>query len=307
MNDLVAFLSLLVGVVIVIAILLLRLRAGEQVRSRLTYSEEEQEALAEVLTDPATGWLSGWLYLAGFRASRAATTFCLATFGLLAAGGIGIYRLHDSGVTDQLAALLAAIPGGVGNVMIPFAMASPWLILATVTAIPALFVRAMRRRRVASVDEDLPLVLDLLNTLAQAGIGFDAAIDRILDAQPSERPLAQELRSFQYDILAGRPRIESLRRLSLRLQVPTFSIFISAIIQAEQVGAGIAQTLRIQATEFRSRRRERAAAAAMSVPTKLIVPMVIGFLPGVFVALLGPMMHQAMEMMDRTVRGFSGG
>ena len=77
MNDLVAFLSLLVGVVIVIAILLLRLRAGEQVRSRLTYSEEEQEALAEVRTDPATGWLSGWLYLAGFRASRAATTFCV--------------------------------------------------------------------------------------------------------------------------------------------------------------------------------------------------------------------------------------
>ena len=159
MNDLAAFLSLLVGVVIVIAILLLRLRAGEQVRSRLTSSEEEQEALAEVRTDPATGWLSGWLYLAGFRASRAATTFCLATFVLLAAGGIVIYRLHDSGVTDQLADLLASIPGGVGNVMIPFAMASPWLILATVTAIPALFVRAVRRRRVASVDEALPLVL----------------------------------------------------------------------------------------------------------------------------------------------------
>ncbi len=307
MNDLVAFLSLLVAAVIAVAILLVRVRSGEQVRSRLSPVEDDQETWAEVRTDPATGWLSGWLYLAGFRTAQATATFVLTTLGILLIGGVVIYRLHESGVTDQLADLLVSIPGGVGNVMVPFALAAPWLILVTVGAVPALFVRAMRRRRVERVEEDLPLVLDLLNTLAQAGIGFDAAMDRILDAQPAERPLSQEMRSFQYDILAGRPRIESLRRLSRRLRVPTFSIFISAIIQAEQVGAGIAQTLQTQASEFRSRRRERAAAAAMSVPTKLIVPMVIGFLPGVFVALLGPMMHQALEMMDRTLRGISGG
>ena len=307
MTDLPAFLSLLVGVVIVIAIVLLRLGTGEKVRSRLKPAEEERQSAGSPSTDPASGLLSGWLYLAGFRAPKAVPIFCLVTFGLLMCGGVGLSQLHDSGVTDQLANLLASIPGGVGNVMIPFAQALPWLIIPAIAAIPAFVVRAVRRRRIERVDEDLPLILDLLNTLAQAGIGFDAAIDRILDAQPTERPLVQELRSFQYDILAGRPRIDSLRRLSRRLQVPTFSIFISSIIQAEQVGAGIAQTLRIQAVEFRSRRRERATAAAMSVPTKLIVPMVIGFLPGVFVALLGPMMYQALEMMDRTLRGISGG
>ena len=305
MNDLSALLSLLVG--LAMAILLQRLRSNQQTQSRLITAGTASDPATAPRTEPAAGWLSAWLYLAGLRARHAATVFTLITVGLLVAGGLVIYRLQDNGVTDQMADLLMAIPGGVGNVMVPFALASPWLILITIASIPALIVRSLRRRRIEQVEEDLPLILDLLNTLAQAGIGFDSAIDQILSVERADRPLVEELRSFQYDILAGRPRIESLRRLSRRLQVPTFTIFISAIIQAEQVGAGIAQTMRVQASEFRSRRREKAAAAAMAVPTKLIVPMVIGFLPGVFVALLGPMMHQALEMMDRTLRGISGG
>ena len=217
-----------------------------------------------------------------------------------------MYQLYASGVPQQGADLLRSIPGGVGNVMVPFALASPWLMLLMLVGIPALVVRQVRRRRVEQVELDLPLTLDLLNTLAQAGIGFDAALDRIIAAQPADRILVQELRTFQYDNLAGRPRVDSLRRLSRRLRVPSFSTFISAIIQAEQVGAGIAQTLRIQATEFRSRRREKASAAALSVPSKLILPMVIGFLPGVFIALLGPMMYQAMQMMGGSLRGIGG-
>jgi len=307
MNDLPAFLAMFAGVVILITILVLRLRAGEQIRSRLSEPDNDQEAIESPRTDPATGLISGWLYRAGYRSPNAATYFLLITFGFLASGGFVIYQLHARGATDQLANALISIPGGVGNVLVPFALASPWLIVITIATTPSLFVRAVRRRRVEQVEEDLPLILDLLNTLAQAGIGFDSALDRILAAQQAERPLVQELRSFQYDILAGRPRVESLRRLSRRLQVPTFSTFISAIIQAEQVGAGIAQTLRIQSAEFRSRRREKATAAAMSVPTKLIVPMVIGFLPGVFVALLGPMLYQALQVMDQTLRNIGGG
>ncbi|MCG8651498.1 MAG: type II secretion system F family protein, partial [Pirellulales bacterium] len=201
---------------------------------------------------------------------------------------------------------MTSIPGGVGNVMVPFAIGAPWLVMLVVTLIPTLVVRNRRRRRVQEIEEDLPLILDLLNTLAQAGIGFDAALEQILGAQSSARPLVQELRTFQYDNLAGRPRVESLRRLMRRIEVPTFTTFIAAIIQAEQIGAAMAQTLRIQATEMRGRRREKATAAAMSVPTKLIVPMVIGFLPGIFVVLLGPMLHQASQVMGQTMRAATG-
>jgi tight adherence protein C len=298
--------ALIVGIVILLTILFVRMRTIGKIQSRLGSIDEEPEE-PPVVTDPASGWLSGWLYLAGFRSPNAAAVFVTITVAILVLGGFAMWQFHASGIPQQGADLLRSIPGGVGNVMVPFALAMPWLLLLMLVMVPVLVVRQFRKRRVEQVEVDLPLTLDLLNTLAQSGIGFDAALDRIIAAQPADRVLVQELRTFQYDNLAGRPRVDSLRRLARRLQVPAFSTFISAIIQAEQVGAGIAQTLRVQAAEFRSRRREKAAAAALSVPSKMILPMVIGFLPGVFVALLGPMLYQAMQMMGQTLRGIGGG
>src|SRR5438046_2128112 len=83
------------------------------------------------------------------------------------------------------------------------------------------------RDRVAKIDEDLPITLELLATLADAGIGFDAALDRILASQPADRPLAEELRVFQVELQAGRPRTECLRRLGRRIDVSSLTVLIS--------------------------------------------------------------------------------
>ncbi len=306
MNDFLPMLSMIFGTSILIAMLALRFRA-DRIRSRLI-TLEEQAALQKPQNIDLLerGWLTQWLFLAGFRSRKAPTAFVSLTIILALGPAWSIYRAHDLGLFVMVADLLASVPGGVGNVLIPFAFAGPWLLGLGLVSIPILLVRLTRQRRIRMIEADLPLILDLLNTLTHAGIGFDVALDRILASQPTKRPLVQELRTFQYDIMAGRPRVNSLRRLGQRIEVPSFSTFVSAIIQAEQVGSEIAQTLRAQAEEFRSRRRERARAAALSVPTKLIIPMVIGFVPGVFVALLGPMMFEAFELMDRTLRGVSG-
>lgn len=306
MNDLLPLLSMILGGSILLLMLAARFRA-DRVRSRLV-SLEDQATLRTPLEIDFTerNWLAKWLFLAGFRSRRAAIVFAVVTILLAVGPAWLIYRAHSLGLFVIVADLLTAIPGGVGNVMVPFALAGPWVLGIGFTLTPLFFVRFMRRRRIRRIEADLPLILDLLNTLTHAGIGFDSALDRILASQPPKRPLVQELRSFQYDIVAGRPRVASLRRLGQRIEVPSFSTFVSAIIQAEQIGSEIAQTLRAQAEEFRSRRRERARAAALAVPTKLIIPMVIGFVPGVFVALLGPMMFEAFEVMDRTLRGVSG-
>ena len=232
--------------------------------------------------------------------------FWASTIGLFVLGVIVWYQLLTSGTIDLATDFIRAIPGGVGNVFVPFMLAMPWCMIAILTLIPTLVVRSIRRKRVQEIEQDLPLTLDLLNTLAQAGVGFDSALDQVLAAQSPQRPLVEELRSFQADNLAGRSRVDSLRRLMKRVSVPMFSTFISAIVQAEQVGAGIGETLRIQAAEMRARRREKASAAAMSVPTLLVVPMVIGFLPGIFVILIGPMLYQAFGAMGQTLRGVTG-
>ncbi|WP_182865115.1 type II secretion system F family protein [Rhodopirellula sp. JC639] len=289
--------------------LLLAMHRRELVWRRLVSEAELEPDPASALAGQAEvsrGVLANWLFRAGYRRPIAPLLFVAATLiGILVAVGF-VMAVRQRGLIDLAVNLLYGIPGGVGNVMVPFALALPWFLVVVIALLPTLVVRATRRQRVGAIQQDLPLMLDLLNTLAQAGIGFDAALERILAVQPPNRPLVQDFRLFQRDTMAGRPRVDALRRLMTRVSVPMFSAFISALIQAEQSGAGMAATLRIQAIEIRSRRRERATAAAMAVPTKLVAPMVIGFLPGIFIVLLGPMINEAFGMMGQMMRGVSG-
>lgn len=292
-----------------LAMLFFYLRSQELVHARLTDDADrtdDESTTAPPFAEPTRGVLGNWLYRAGYRNPIAPTIFVTATLGCLFVSVIGVIATFQYGLIDQATDLLYGIPGGVGNVMVPFAYAMPWFLVVILSVLPMLVVRSVRRRRVESIQQDLPLLLDLLNTLSQAGIGFDSALDRILNVQSQQRPLVQDLRSFQRDTMAGRSRLDSLRRCMRRVEVPMFSSFISALIQAEQTGAGMSATLRIQAAEMRSRRRERASAIAMAVPNKLVLPMVIGFLPGIFVILLGPMISQAFGALGQQLRTVTG-
>ena len=134
-------------------------------------------------------------------------------------------------------------------------------------------------------------------------MGFDSALIRILKTRLAGRPLAEELQVYQADLLAGRPRIESLRRMSSRIRIGSISILVSALAQAEQMGMGIAKVLRTQADDIRARRRERAIAFANSLPVKRLFPLVICFLPGIFVWTLGPAFVQLFQLTENLTRG----
>lgn len=258
---------------------------------------------ARVADDGVRSPLGWWLFRAGFRSPAAVPTFAALTV-LSTVSGVGVaVAAHAAGLVDLAAGILTSVPGHVGEILLPFAWASPWLAAATLAVLPAAAVRARRRRRVTEVEQDLPVVLDLLAALAEAGFGFDAALDRLLETQPRRRALSEDLASFQVDVLAGRPRVEALRRLSKRVDVPWFSIFASAVVHAEQVGAGLSQTLRTQADDLRMRRRERALAQAMAVPVKLLGPLIVCFLPGIMVAALGPVVLQIVQVLDSMLQG----
>lgn len=267
----------------------------------------DSESIIDAEIEAQISGVSGWLYRAGFRQSYAATVFWSFSITLLLTG-LGLwYLLQRGAVIDIAADLVRSIPGGVGNVLVPFVLAIPWFFVVLLTLVPTLMVRAFRRKRVGEIEQDLPLLLDLLSTLSQAGIGFDAALERVLNASSPVRPLVKEFRNYQADQLAGRPRIEALRRLMRNVDIQAFSTFISALVQAEQVGSGVSETLKAQAADFRARRREKASTAAMAVPTLLVFPMVIGFLPGIFLIFLGPMIYEASGALGQTLRGVSGG
>lgn len=244
------------------------------------------------------GWLRRWLFLAGYRqpvAPAAFVTLMLAAIGLGFAAALAIL---GSGLTKQLSGTIKSFPNGMGDLLVPMVYLAPWTVLMILVLLPWMIVRRSRRQRVEKVEQDLPISLELLATLSEAGLGFDAALSRVLDAVMEDRPLARELRTYQSDLLAGRTRVESLRRLGRRLEVSSVTILVSALVQAEQLGSGISQALRRQADDLRDRRRERANAFAMALPIKRMFPLVICFMPGIFVWTLGPAMTSLFKYAD---------
>ncbi|MEC8555643.1 MAG: type II secretion system F family protein [Planctomycetota bacterium] len=276
-----------------------------QSKQRLASNVQSYALNEEAGSEASRSRLGWWLFQSGYRSPNATKWFSLASLGCALLAGVAAYAISQSEVLPLLESLLYQIPGAVGEVFLPIVWLMPYAAVLTLGAMPAAIVRAKRRKRVTQIEQDLPLALDLLATLAEAGLSFDAALDRVLENQRRERPLAQDFRLFRLEILTGRPRIESLRRLNRHVNVPWFSIFISALIHAEQVGAGLAATLRAQADDLRSRRRERALAMAMAVPVKLLFPLIVCFLPGIMIAALGPILYEIVQALDSVIgRGF---
>ena len=245
--------------------------------------------------------LAPWLARAGYRRPNAVAVFVAATLAFTVAGVIvsQIYRLV---LLRPLIDMVAAVPGSAGDMLVLVLQGGPWILLVLSACVPTLLVRTTRRARVRAVEQDLPLALELFATMAEAGLGFDAALTRIVRAQGTDRPLIAEFVNFQHDVLAGIPRAQALRQLARRVDVPSLTSFASALIQAEQVGASMAETLQHQAVDLRQRRREHALLQAQALPVKLVFPLVICFLPGIFVSTLAPVLYQMVQVADSVLR-----
>jgi tight adherence protein C len=246
-------------------------------------------------------WLARWLTVAGYRSPNAPALFMTAT---AVSAGIGLVAgaIYRQRLLGTLVEMVVSVPGGVGEFLTAVLQSGPWILFLLAGAAPTLVVRAARRTRVASIERDLPLVLELLATMGEAGLGFDAALTKIVRAQESRRPLIAEFITFQIDMLAGVPRLQALRQLGRRVDVTSITTFTSALIQAEQVGASLAETLRHQADDLRQRRRENALLQAQALPVKLVFPLVICFLPGIFVSTLAPVLYQMIQVAGGVLR-----
>lgn len=142
------------------------------------------------------------------------------------------------------------------------------------------------QKRTAAIRRSLPDKLDQLTISVEAGLGFDAALARI--ARTDTGPLAEELQRAMQDVQAGMSRREALRRLSDRVDLAELRSFVQAVTQAEQYGLSIGTVLRVQASELRSKRKQRAEEKAVKLPVKLMFPTVFFIFPTLFIVLLGP-------------------
>ena len=295
------------GFVIVAATLSVAYVAGtnwsvrQRALRRLYADEDAQRGSVAIDSSGSESRLSRWLSRAGYRAPNAPAFFVAAT---AAGAGVGlvvgqIYRLI---LLAPLVDMVSTAPGSTGDVLAAILQGGPWILFLVAGLAPTLIVRTARRSRVRAIEQDLPLVLELFATMAEAGLGFDAALSKIARARGTDRALISELINFQVDVLAGIPRVQALRQLARRVDVPSLTRFTSALIQAEQAGASMAETLQHQADDLRQRRREDALLQAQALPVKLVFPLVMCFLPGIFVSTLAPVISQMIQVANSVLR-----
>jgi tight adherence protein C len=142
------------------------------------------------------------------------------------------------------------------------------------------------QRRQEAIRKALPDSMDLLTISVEAGLGFDAAMAQVVANVPG--PLSYELGRMLHEMQLGMSRDDAFRKLAERTNVDELKAFIISMIQANKFGVGVAAVLRAQATELRTKRKQRAERKAMQTPVKILFPLIFCVLPALFVVVMGP-------------------
>jgi len=182
---------------------------------------------------------------------------------------LGVALVVAAGGGFQAKALLVMVALGGAGLVLPYL----WLINRI-------------RRRQTIIIKSLPDSFDLVTTCVEAGLGLDAALARV--AEKVQGPFAEELSRTLREVGMGRMRRDALQELGERTGVADLITFVNAVVQAEQMGTGIGQVLRVQSEQLRLRRRQRAEEMANQAPVKMVFPLVLCIFPALFLVILGP-------------------
>lgn len=165
---------------------------------------------------------------------------------------------------------------------------------------PTAWLKRAVRKRQERFRKDLPDALDMLSVCAQAGLGFDQAMQRV--SETWKTALSVEFNRVVAEMEMGVPRRQALRNMADRLEVPELSSFVAVIIQSDQLGMSIADTLQAQAEQMRVERRFRAQEAARKVPLKMLFPMILLIFPAMLAVVCGPSIPLIFDLFS-AIRG----
>ena len=139
-----------------------------------------------------------------------------------------------------------------------------------------------------------PDALDLMVVCVEAGMGLDAAINRVGEELGLSHPeLSRELNHLNLELRAGKSRQTALRNLANRVDMEDVNSLVTLLIQTDRFGTSVAQALRVFSDSFRTARYQRAEEIAAKIGTKLIFPLVLFIFPSLFVVTLGPALIMA--------------
>lgn len=159
-----------------------------------------------------------------------------------------------------------------------------------------IFLWWKKKKRHEQIFRGLPDALDLLVVCLEAGLGLDAALQKVSEEFHISNPeLSEELRMTCASIRLGQARNEAQHDLGERTGVMDVKTLVAVLVQADRFGTSSAEALRVHAQDMRTRRRQRAEEMAAKTTVKLIFPLVVFIFPSIFVVLGGPAAIQIME------------
>ena len=170
------------------------------------------------------------------------------------------------------------------------------LILIFFYAAPKVWIHYLVTSRQNKVRRGLPDALDMLSVCATAGLGFDQSLQRV--SEYWDTPIGREFGRVINEMEMGLTRREALRNLSDRLDIREIASFVALILQTEQLGMSISDTLHAQAEQMRIERRFRAQEQAQKAPIKMLIPMALLIFPALLAVILGPAIPTLMEVFN---------
>lgn len=162
--------------------------------------------------------------------------------------------------------------------------------------LPNMWLNRRVRARQRSIARALPDALDLMTICVEAGLGFEAAMQKVTEKWQNE--LSEELQFALNEIRLGVRRSEAMRHLAERVDVPEVSSFVAVIVQADRLGVPIGNVLHTQSAQMRLRRRQRAEEEAHKAPIKMLFPLVLFIFPALFAVILGPAAPRIVQLLN---------
>jgi tight adherence protein C len=237
--------------------------------------------LTKLLEDPK---VAGQMAQAGYRGPRPLTTFYFFRFAspfvflIVAAFYMFVIKIVDWPTMNKVTAVMGAAVAGFYA--------------------PNLYLKNRITKRRTSIMQAFPDALDLLLICVEAGMSIEAAITKVSQEMgPSSVDLAEELSLLSAELSYLPERRMAYENLGKRTNHPGVKSVATAMTQAETYGTPLATALRVMAKENRDLRLSAAEKKASALPAQLTVPMILFFLPVLFIVILGPAILNVMDMM----------
>jgi tight adherence protein C len=186
-------------------------------------------------------------------------------------------------------------------------MSAQWLVLSGLGSValglflPNILVRMRRDSLVQQYRNGFPDSLDLLVICVEAGLGLDAAINRVAhELRHAHKSLAENFEMMSLELRAGSSREEAFKNLSERMDIEEVRSMVTLLLQSEELGTSLSEALRIYSDEMRAHRMLRAETKAQALPVKLTIPLGLFVFPTMIIVILLPVMIRIFKVLLKT-------